>query len=127
MYALSPTQIFAQSFGQNVCTVAIAFGRLDTRDAKIHYDVEEAVVTGLLVGICVLEGWRRTCCQYSALLWFGDGGGENGLDAKCRTGPWDELMVAPYSTYATNKFGSFMISDRTLGQMMWLGIMILSP
>ena len=27
----------------------------------------------------------------------------------------------PYSTYASKKFGSFMISDRTLGQMMWLG------
>ena len=25
------------------------------------------------------------------------------------------LMVGPYSTYASKKFGSFMISDRTLG------------
>lgn len=31
------------------------------------------------------------------------------------------LVVAPYSAYATQKFGGFIISDRTLGQMMWLG------
>jgi hypothetical protein len=31
------------------------------------------------------------------------------------------LTVAPYSHYSSKKFGSFMISDRTLGQMMWLG------
>ena len=31
------------------------------------------------------------------------------------------LVVAPYSLYASKKFGSLIISDRTLGQMMWLG------
>ena len=31
------------------------------------------------------------------------------------------LTVAPYSFYASSKFGTFMVSDRTLGQMMWLG------
>ena len=31
------------------------------------------------------------------------------------------LCVAPYSLYASQKFGATVISDRTLGQMMWLG------
>ena len=31
------------------------------------------------------------------------------------------LVVAPYSAYATRKFGAFVLTDRTLGQMMWLG------
>jgi hypothetical protein len=30
-------------------------------------------------------------------------------------------MVGPYSAYATEKFGGFMLTDRTLGQMMYLG------
>ena len=30
-------------------------------------------------------------------------------------------VVAPYSAYATHKFGGFILSDRTMGQMMWLG------
>lgn len=30
-------------------------------------------------------------------------------------------VVAPYSAYATHKFGGFLLSDRTMGQMMWLG------
>jgi len=31
------------------------------------------------------------------------------------------VVVGPYSAYATNKFGDKVVSDRTLGQMMWLG------
>ena len=31
------------------------------------------------------------------------------------------LVVTPYSVHATQKHGSFVLSDRTLGQMMWLG------
>lgn len=31
------------------------------------------------------------------------------------------VVVAPYSVHATHKFESFVLSDRTLGQMMWLG------
>lgn len=31
------------------------------------------------------------------------------------------LVVSPYSAYATDKFGETVITDRTLGQMMWLG------
>jgi hypothetical protein len=31
------------------------------------------------------------------------------------------LTVAPYSLYISKKFDAFIITDRTLGQMMWLG------
>ncbi len=31
------------------------------------------------------------------------------------------LVVAPYSIHASNKFGARIISDSTMGQMMWLG------
>lgn len=78
---------------------------------------------GLLVGLCVLfrgvatyilpiflvvllwERWRRpeawrgaVACALAAVL-----------------------AVAPYSVYATQKFGGLVVSDRTMGQMMWLG------
>ena len=31
------------------------------------------------------------------------------------------LTVAPYSAYATHKFGQPILTDRTMGQMLWLG------
>jgi len=132
MYALSPTQIFfAQSLWSECLyggllllgvwffeqATTVSSGEQETSGLK------KALLTGVLVGICVLfRGvatymlpifcvaliWRRwtsrIAWKQSVVLIFGT-----------------VLMVGPYSTYASKKFGSFMISDRTLGQMMWLG------
>jgi hypothetical protein len=37
------------------------------------------------------------------------------------------LVVAPYSVHISKKFGTKIVSDRTLGQMMWLGNNDFSP
>lgn len=82
-----------------------------------------ALLPGVLLGACVLfrgvatyllpclaiallvGRWRRPAAWKGALV---------GMLAAV-------LVVAPYSAYATKKFGGFVVSDRTLGQMMWLG------
>lgn len=78
---------------------------------------------GLVVGVCVLF---RGVAQYmlpifvGGLLW----GRFRRLQA------WKQaaalvfsavVVVAPYSAYATHKFDTFVLSDKTLGRMMWLG------
>lgn len=82
-----------------------------------------SILAGILVGLCVLlRGvatymlpifafgllWRRfrskTAWVAAGLLFL------SGV-----------LTVAPYSAYASHKFKAFVITDRTLGQMMWLG------
>lgn len=85
--------------------------------------VGAAAGVGLVVGVCVLF---RGVAQYmlpifvAGLLW----GRLRRLDA------WKQaaalvftavVVVAPYSAYATQKFDSFMLSDKTMGRMMWLG------
>ena len=130
MYALSPTQIF---FAQSLWSECLYGGLLlsgvwlfdKAREAKetTRISLKNAVLTGLLVGVCVLF---RGVATYMlpifcvALLW---------RRWQLRLA-WTQcvalvfgtlLMVGPYSTYASKKFDSFMISDRTLGQMMWLG------
>ena len=128
LYALSPTQIF---FAQSLWSECLYGGLLllgvwtfhQSQNVKNTVALKLAVYTGLLVGLCVLF---RGVATYmlpifcAALLWR-------------RLSDWTAwkqvmavvlgagLMVAPYSTYASKKFDSFMISDRTLGQMMWLG------
>ena len=132
LYALSPTQIFfAQSLWSEclyggLLLLALRFFDISVEDSSKIQDraaLKTAMITGVLVGICVLF---RGVATYMlpifafALLW----------------NRWREIFaykqvlvlvfaaivtVTPYSIYATKKFGSFMISDRTLGQMMWLG------
>ena len=114
-------------FGLNVCTVVCCCWQcglfFQSQSAGGARALKLAIYTGLLVGVCVLF---RGVATYMlpifcvSLLWR-------------RLTEWTAwkqvvavgvgavMMVAPYSTYATKKFDSFMVSDRTLGQMMWLG------
>jgi hypothetical protein len=82
-----------------------------------------ALAVGLLGGVCVL--FRGVATYMLPILMFGV------LWARWRAPlAWAQAgllalaaatTVAPYSLYATEKFGGTVISDRTLGQMMWLG------
>ena len=127
MYALSPTQIF---FAQSLWSECLYGGLLllavfffDQATSQHRKSISNAVKVGVLVGICVLF---RGVATYMipifafAFLW------RKFLDRVA----WKQVFwvffmaictIAPYSIYASNKFGSTMISDRTLGQMMWLG------
>lgn len=82
-----------------------------------------AIVPGLLLGGCVLFRGVATYllpCLGVALLW-GRWRSRDAWRSATAGGLAAILVVAPYSAYATSKFGGLVISDRTLGQMMWLG------
>ena len=124
LYALSPTFIFFTKqlwseaiYGPMILLLVWALVRL--REKGRWW----ACGSGALAGICVLfKGvavymtplllwvvlWRRTRQRaawiHAAILL--------GVAA---------AVVTPYSMYATDKFGTSIISDRSLGQMMWLG------
>ena len=133
MYALSPTQIFfAQSlwseclYGGLLLAAVLYFERVSESESRTTRDTW---TVGILVGCCILF---RGVATYmlpvfaGALLW----------------NRWRKpkifqrvliliagafLTVAPYSIYASYKFNTVIISDRTLGQMMWLGNNEFSP
>ncbi len=82
-----------------------------------------AALVGLVVGVCVLF---RGVAQYMLPIFV-----VGFLWGRLRQRvPWMQAalavavtvaVVAPYSAYATHKFGDFVLSDRTAGRMMWLG------
>jgi hypothetical protein len=123
-YALSPTLVF---YTGSVWSEILYSGLLLAALLALRWarggGAERGWAPGLLAGLCVLF---RGVATYMlpifaiALLW----------------GRWRErrawagavgcmlaaaLTVAPYSAYATHKFDGLVVSDRTLGQMMWLG------
>lgn len=97
--------------------------RHDPDDRSTRRALALAAVVGAMVGICVLF---RGVAQYMlpvfvvGLLWR----------RWRRPRAWAQavvavvaavLMVAPYSAYISQKYETFILSDKTLGQMMWLG------
>ena len=131
LYCLSPTMIFfSQSLWSECIYGALLIGALmifETARRRLPGSVAAglkwAAGLGVMVGCCMLF---RGVATYMlpifavALVWgrlrqpaaWGQAGGLVLLAA---------LTVAPYSLYATKKFGDTVITDRTLGQMMWLG------
>ena len=127
LYAFSPTQIF---FAQSLWSECLYGGFLllalyffDRSSEEKEKALKYAMITGSLVGICVLFRGVATymvpifCFAFWWKRWFEKQAYQKiGLLLLMAI-----LTVAPYSYYSSKKFGSFMISDRTLGQMMWLG------
>lgn len=82
-----------------------------------------ALLLGAMIGACVLF---RGVATYMlpifvvALLWRrwrqGRAWAQAGAAVLAAV-----LVVAPYSAYISAKYDTFIVSDRTLGQMMWLG------
>ncbi|MEC8381623.1 MAG: glycosyltransferase family 39 protein [Myxococcota bacterium] len=130
LYALSPTQIFfAQSlwsecfYGGFLLLAFWLFNRLLELDEDVKKQLKLAFQIGALVGVCVLF---RGVATYMlpifvvAVVW--------GKYRKIES--WKQagilllgtiLVVTPYSVYISNKFNHRIVSDRTMGQMMWLG------
>jgi 4-amino-4-deoxy-L-arabinose transferase-like glycosyltransferase len=79
---------------------------------------------GLLVGLCVLF---RGVAQYMLPIFMGVLVAARRLREAMIAAVCAALVVTPYSLHATKKFGGFVLSDRTLGQMMWLGNNEFSP
>ncbi|MEC7983807.1 MAG: glycosyltransferase family 39 protein [Myxococcota bacterium] len=129
LYAFSPSQIF---FGQSLWSECI-YGALlvfvlyvfdnVVRKKTIRY----LLVLGGGIGLCVLFRGVATYMLpiFCFALFFGK--------KLMRNAPLELfrynsavilgflLVVTPYSVYVSQKFERFIISDRTIGQMMWLG------
>ncbi len=124
IYALSPTLVFfAARLWSEITYATLLLLALEALFRAREGGAARAILPGLALGACVL---LRGVATYMlpifalGLLW----------------GRWRErrawvgallLVVAtvatvgPYSAYASRKFGAFIVSDRTMGQMMWLG------
>jgi len=125
LYALSPSlAFFAISLWSETLYTSLLLGAvLALLKAREHGGPWRAVLVGVLIGGCVLFRGIATYmlpCFVIGLIW----------------GRWREIeawglclalvagavaTVAPYSVYISQKYDAFVISDRTLGQMMWLG------
>jgi hypothetical protein len=131
LYALSPILVFFSiSLWSEVIYGTILLGTLimlararDALDLTGRSWLKQAVFVGVLGGTCILF---RGVAQYMlpifavAILW---------RRLKMRRA-WIQvavvfasatLTVAPYSVYISKKMDTFIVSDKTMGQMMWLG------
>jgi hypothetical protein len=124
LYALCPTFVFfssslwSETFYGLFLLLAMKHGALAREGPRKH-----AALAGFWVGACVL---LRGVAQYLVpifaftILWrrfaARSAWASAGILVGCAV-----LTVAPYATYASLKFDSLVISDRTVGQMMWLG------
>ena len=137
MYALSPHMVFFSiSLWSEVLYGTLLLGLLITldkaRDALPSLDrgwLRRAALVGVMAGVCVLfRGVATYMVPIFAvtLLW----GRLRSLGAYQQVAVMvlgAMLTVAPYSVYVSKKFEATIISDRTLGQMMWLGNNDFSP
>jgi len=124
LYALNPTLIFytTSMWSETLYSGLLLGALLSLRWARGGAAVR-GFLPGLLVGACVLF---RGVATYMlpvflvGLLWgrWREAGARWGALA-CVVGA--VIAVAPYSAYATNKWGELVIADRTMGQMMYLG------
>lgn len=124
LYALNPTYVFYTTslWSESLYSALLLAGMLALRWAR-EGGAARGAVPGLVVGACVLF---RGVATYMlpifmvGLVWGrwreGRAWRAAGLCALVAA-----LTVAPYSVYASRKFDGLVISDRTVGQMMFLG------
>ena len=112
LYMLSPVQIFfAQSLWSETVYGAVLVGLIWLFRKGVHSGwLGLVLATGILLRgvalyLVLIVGWFVYCRRQSLLRLF------------CAV----FFVVAPYSLYASYKFERLIVSDRTLGQMMWLG------
>ncbi len=124
LLGLSPTLVFfSTALWSEVFYTAILFFALFSLDWARKGGPERGLAPGALVGVCVLF---RGVAQYMlpifmlGMLWkrWKDPGAWKGVAAMALAAA---ILVSPYSLSSTQRWGGFVLSDRTMGQMMWLG------
>lgn len=130
LFAINPTHIFYSTawLSEGLYTglllatiVSIGWARGESADGVSRPG--RALLVGLLLGGCVLFRGIATYllpCVALGLLW-GRSRAPAAWGSVLAMAAAAAIVVAPYSAYATKKFDAFIVSDRTLGQMMWLG------
>jgi hypothetical protein len=94
--------------------VAAVWGALWAREGGF----ERALLPGVLIGACVLfRGVATYMAPIFALAVMWPRAGKHAATLLLGVA----LVVAPWSLHASRTQGGFMLSDATLGQMMWLG------
>ena len=114
---------FGAPFWAAIVFGALFFGLVWRVRHRIPKGIVLAGGVGLLAGICVL--FRGVATYMLPILVVGL------LWGRLRViRSWAQvlalisaagLVIAPYSRHASEKFGDTVVSDRTMGQMMWLG------
>ena len=131
LYALSPPLIFfSMSLWSEVLYGTLLLGLLlvldKAREAVQRADkawIKGAILVGFMGGCCVLF---RGVATYMlpifgfALLWSRWRSKRSWTQVALMVGT-AVITVAPYSAYISKKMDTFIVSDRTMGQMMWLG------
>ena len=124
LLALSPTLVFFSVTLWSECFyTAVLFLALYSLGWARNGGPLRAAVPGALVGLCVLfRGVATYMLPVFAVgyIWrrWRDQRTWAGVIAMILAAV---LVVAPYAASATQRWGGLIISDRTMGQMMWLG------
>jgi len=125
MYALSPSLAFfaISLWSETIYTTFLLAAVLALDHEREQPSLGWAAAVGACVGVCILFRGIATYmipCFALGLLWgrwrSGSAWGR-GLALSLAAA----AVVAPYSAYISAKYDAFILSDRTLGQMMWLG------
>ncbi len=127
-YALNPTFIFyTSSLWSETLYMGLLIGAVlglkAAREAEQQGSLLRAIGAGIMLGCCVLFRGVATYMLpvFIAVLVWGRVREWTAWKQSIACAIAAVLVVAPYSIYATQKFGALVISDRTLGQMMYLG------
>jgi hypothetical protein len=129
LMAVHPTQAYFSGtlWSESLYTLLLMGTVLGVLRARDHGPTS-AAWPGALLGLGILS--RGVATYVGPLLWVGllwPGGASSGASAWRRArhvvvfALATAVVVAPYSLWASARFGGFMISDATMGQMMWLG------
>lgn len=136
LFALHPTLAYytGQIWSEALYTIILlgaVWGLLRSRERSWR----AATLPGALIGLCVLfRGVATYMAPIFAVAAVWPRPGEGPVAAfrarwrhACALVLTAVVVVAPYSLHASNKHGGFLISDATLGQMMWLGNNVFEP
>ncbi len=118
--ALSPTLVFFSGrVWSETVYVTLLLGALSALQWSLRGSKARSLVPGLLVGLCILlRGVAAPLLPLFALARLSVDRCWKSAAVLLLSGA---LTVGPYSVYATATFGGPVLSDRTMGQMMWLG------
>jgi hypothetical protein len=118
--ALSPTLVFFSGrLWSETVYIALLLGALVALRWAMTGPVWRNLLPGVLVAGCILlRGVAAPMLPLFALVRFWR---DRSLAAAATLLLSGALTVAPYSLYASKTFEGPVLSDRTMGQMMWLG------